>query len=77
MDNNHRETKLLGEPANVLRLNYITELIDTLNLPEKSRILDFGGNNFKNYCKTNNFIYQTLDLKKPQKMELEDILVVD
>jgi len=26
MDNNHRESELLGEPANVLRLKYITEI---------------------------------------------------
>jgi len=64
---NVKETELLGEPANILRLKYITDSLDTLNLLEGSRILDFGGNQFKTYCKDNKFIYNTLDLETPQK----------
>jgi len=64
---NNRETLLLGEPANNLRLKYVADIIDSLNLPSGTRILDFGGNQFKQYCDNNNFVYQTLDLEKPQK----------
>ena len=64
---NVKETELLEEPANVLRLKYITDSLDSLNLLEGSRILDFGGNQFKTYCKDNKFIYNTLDLETPQK----------
>ena len=67
MFNKNRESKLLGEPANVLRLPYITEILDSLNLKEGTRILDFGGNQFAKYCKKNNYIYNMLDLEKPQK----------
>ena len=63
----NRETELLGEPANVLRLRYINEIIDNLNLKKGTRVLDFGGNQFKEYCKKKEFIYQCLDLDKPQK----------
>ena len=64
---NNKETELLGEPANILRLKYITDSLDSLNMLEGSRILDFGGNQFKKYCNNNKFIYNTLDLEKPQK----------
>ncbi len=74
--NNNRETTLLGEPANVVRLPYITKMLDSFDLKEGTRILDFGGNQFKDYCKSNNFIYNTIDLEEPQKTEQVDIMVV-
>lgn len=63
----NRESELLGEPANVLRLPYITKMLDSLDLQEGTRILDFGGNQFKDYCKNKNFIYNMIDLENPQK----------
>lgn len=62
----HRETKLLGEPANILRLEYIEEVLNKLNLPPKTKILDFGGNNFIEYCQKRQFIYEFIDLETPQ-----------
>ena len=62
----NRESKLLGEPSNILRLNYIYEILDKLNLKKGSRILDFGGNQFSEYCKKNNLNYTMLDLEKQQ-----------
>tara|TARA_X000000950_G_scaffold157632_1_gene193306 strand:+ start:62 stop:184 length:123 start_codon:yes stop_codon:yes gene_type:complete len=35
---NNRETELLGEPANVLRLPYITKILDSLQLKEGTRM---------------------------------------
>jgi SAM-dependent methyltransferase len=63
----NRESELLGEPANILRLPYITKMLDSLHLKEGTRVLDFGGNQFSEYCKENNYIYNILDLEKPQK----------
>ena len=62
----HRETKLLGEPANILRLPYIEELLNKLDLPPKTKILDFGGNNFNEYCQKKQFIYEMIDLETQQ-----------
>ena len=73
----NRESELLGEPANILRLPYITKMLDCLHLKEGVRVLDFGGNQFSEYCKENNYIYNMLDLEKPQKMEQVDITEVD
>ena len=33
-------------------------MLDNLDLPEGTRVLDFGGNQFKTYCDRNNFIYK-------------------
>ena len=66
-DNENRESELLEEPANFLRLPYITKMLDSLYLKEGARILDFGGNQFSEYCKKNNYIYTMIDLEKPQK----------
>jgi SAM-dependent methyltransferase len=65
-NNKHRETDLLYEPANILRLPYITKALNDLNLHEGTKILDFGGNQFKQYCNDKKFIYEMIDLEKPQ-----------
>jgi SAM-dependent methyltransferase len=62
----NRESELLKEPACKLRLKYITKMLDSLDLKKGARILDFGGNQFSEYCKKNNYIYSMLDLDKPQ-----------
>ena len=62
-----RDSELIGEPANAIRLKYIEEVVNGLQLKSGSKILDFGGNNFKKYCEQNNFHYDMLDLEKPQK----------
>jgi SAM-dependent methyltransferase len=59
-------TLLLGEPAGILRLKFITDAIDSFNLPEKSKILDIGGNNFAKFCQQKKFEYTCIDLCKPQ-----------
>lgn len=63
----HRETSLLEEPLTPKRLNCIIKVLDKLKLPESTRILDFGGNNFKKYCAKKKYKYTTINLRKPQK----------
>jgi SAM-dependent methyltransferase len=64
---NHRETELIYEPLGTNRLKYIENVIDNLKLQKGAKILDFGGNQFRQYCNNNNFIYEMLDLYEPQK----------
>jgi len=63
----HRESELIKEPASIIRLKYIEEVLENLNLPESSRILDFGGNQFSNYCNQKKYKYEMLDLNEAQQ----------
>jgi hypothetical protein len=42
-------------------------MLDSLDLPEGTKVLDFGGNQFTQYCNDHNFIYKMIDLEKSQQ----------
>jgi SAM-dependent methyltransferase len=67
-DTQEIDTDIMGEPAVLHRLNITRDLIDEMDLSVGSKILDVGGNNFTEYCRTKGFIYTKVDLETPQRV---------